>query len=361
MSRMLTDRLRRLCGLCLLSALAPAAVLAQSTLPAAGTPKPFWNAPRPGLPSASATPAPLSTATQSSLLPDRSSGAAASPFGQQAANPPPPTEIPLIEKKYEELSNHDLSEDGKKALAMDPAKWKHAETDNFIIHFRRATEAKKVAEQVEYDLWYVATQLGASKDRYRKKSHVYVFLDEKEWKEFLETSNNKMKWAASYAYGDELYLNVHGGGNSGSGTSFDAQTLAHETTHAVVARLYPHKRWPLWLNEGLAEFMGKTSVAARKSQFSKRFERALNEAELPLEKLEAMRDYPEDPIAIAQLYQSSEKFVRFLMNEGGKERFPKFIDAILAGQSMQDSVHQIYDDKFKDWDTLEKRYAKFTK
>ncbi len=322
----------------------------------AATPRPgFPGVVRPG---AAATPAlpPLSTATQSHLLPAPGASSLLTP-----GNAPPARDVPLIEKKFEELSNQKISADGKKALDINWDKWKHAETDNFILHYRRVTEAQKVAREVEYDLWYVAQTLGAGKDRYQKKSHVYIFEDESEWKDFLNQSSNMAKWAVSYAHGDELYLNVRGGGNSGAAASFDSHTLAHETTHAVVARLYPRARWPLWLNEGFAEFMGGASVAARKGQYSKRYERLLNEAEMPLETLEKMEDYPNDPLQISRLYQSSEKFVRFLMTENPKDRFPKFIDAVLSGAGMQASVLQVYSDKYKDWAAFMKHYERFTK
>jgi hypothetical protein len=279
--------------------------------------------------------------------------------GAKAA-PPPPREVPLVEKKMEELSNKTLSNEGSKALTINAAKWKHAETDNFILHYRRVTEAQKVAREVEYDLWFVATTLGAGKDRYQKKSHVYVFEDNDEWKQFLSLINFEMQWALSFAHGDDLYLNVRGAGNSGTG-SFDSHTTAHETTHAVVSRLYPDSRWPLWLNEGFAEYMGGASVAARKGQSGKRFERNLQMADMSLSTLEGLTEYPSNSAEIHKLYQTSEKVVRFLMSEGPKERFVGFIDAERAGKRMQDAVLENYADKFKDWDTFMKRFERFSK
>ncbi len=282
-------------------------------------------------------------------------------FPTPAVNTAPPREIPLVEKKVTELSNMDVSKDGQIALSVNPDKWKHAETDNFIVHYRRGTEAQKVVREVEYDLWYVATALGATKDRYTKKSHVFVFEDEKEWKAYLDQSNNPMKWAASFAYGDELFLNVRGGGNTGSGATFDSHTLAHETTHAVVARIFPRQHWPLWLNEGFAEYMGGASIGARKGLYAKRFERNLQAAEMSLEQLGKVTQYPSDERSIMQLYQSSEKFVRFLMTELPKERIVKYIDTVLSGKSLSDAVLEVYGDKFKDWDSFQKKYDKFTK
>jgi len=296
-------------------------------------------------------------ATPSSLLLPRTTPAG-SPAAPGAQTPsPPPRDIPVVEKKWETLANTDVTENGKIALEIAPQKWKHAETDNFILHYRRVTEAQKVAREVEYDLWFVATTLGATKDRYTRKSHVFVFEDDDEWKEFLGRTKVP-SWASSFAFGDELFLNVRRAGDTGR---FNSSTLAHETTHAVVARLFPGKRWPLWLNEGFAEYMGGASVATRKGQSLKRYQANLSMAEMPLTTMESLREYPPDEEAVAQLYQTSEKFVRFLMNELPKDRIVQFIDAILAGKSMQDAVLAVYSDKFKDWPEFVKKYERFTK
>ncbi len=274
---------------------------------------------------------------------------------------PPPREARLVEKKVEELSSKPGSEYGTKALAIDPEKWRHAETDHFVMHFRRVTEAQKVAREVEYDLWFVATTLGAAPERYAKKSHVYVFEDENEWKDFLGQTK-VAPWSISFAYGDELFLNVRRvGRGSGGSSNFDSTTLAHEATHAVIARIFPGVRWPLWLNEGFAEYMGGASVAARKGQSVKRFQSRLAAAEMPLDRMETMLAYPETEIEVMQLYQTSEKLVRFLMNEFPKERFNDFLAATLAGKPLKETIPTVYADKVKDWDAFLRRYERFTK
>jgi hypothetical protein len=205
--------------------------------------------------------------------------------------------VPLVEKKWDDLSNKEPSENGTKALAINPAKWKHAETENFIVHFRRVTEAQKVVREVEFNLWFVARSLGATRDQYKRKSHVYVFADEKEWKNFL-AQTSVPQWSASFAYGDELFLNVRE--NTGL---FDSETLAHETTHAVVARLYPGRHWPLWMNEGFAEYMKGASIAARKGQWVKGRQHDLHVADLDLDQMFAATAYPATESGVHQFYQ----------------------------------------------------------
>ena len=218
---------------------------------------------------------------------------AATPFqgfsdlgGQGNATGEPEQDVPLVEKPFNQLSDQQIDALGQKALAIRPEDWKHAETDNFILHYRRVTEAKKVAREVEYDIRFVATSLGAKKEQYQRKSHVFIFEDENEWKDFL-SQTPQPPWAASFAHGDNLFLSVRN--KEGAGSSFDSRLVAHETTHAVVARLYPGTRWPLWLNEGLAEYMGAASVAARKNQPLKLHEHTLTFAGMSLDQLQQIQ------------------------------------------------------------------------
>ena len=275
--------------------------------------------------------------------------------GATAVEEAPPRDLRLVEKKLDQLSNQDADPLAAKALAIEPSKWKHAETDHFIIHYRRATEAQKVVREIEFDLWFVARSLGAAKERYAKKSHVYVFQDEAEWKDFLSQTSNP-DWFSSFAHGDELFLHV-----GGIGEGFDSHTLAHETTHAVVARLYPGQRWPRWLNEGFSEYMGSASVAARKGQWTKGLQRELTKGTLPLSELTSMKEYPKDREEIHRFYESSEKLSRFLMNEFPKDRYPQFIDAVAGGMEFEPSIMKVYGDRVKDFASFNKQYERFTK
>jgi len=290
-------------------------------------------------------------------------GAAATPFqgfsdlnGPGTGSGQPDRDIPLIEKPFDQLSNQQLGPLGQKALAIRPADWKHAETDNFILHYRRVTEAKKVAREVEYDIWFVATALGAKKEQYARKSHVFIFEDQNEWQGFL-AQTPAPQWAASFARGDELFLNLR----NVEGMAFDSRILAHETTHAVVARLYPGTQWPLWLNEGLAEYMGAASVAARKNQPIQRHEHTLDFAAMSLDQLQQLQVYPDDPVQVAELYETAEKLVRFLMTELPKERFTQFINAVLSGRTLQEALLQVYPDKLASYDDFEKKFARFNR
>lgn len=131
-----------------------------------------------------------------------------------------------------------------------------------------------------------ATFCGSLLERYARKSHVYVFQDDKEWREFVKQAR-QMPWSHSFAIHDELFLNIHG-----TGQGFESDTLAHETTHAVVARVYGSARWPLWLSEGFAEYMADACGAVRRGLAPEAYPRHLGSATMTLTELIACRVIP---------------------------------------------------------------------
>ncbi|MEO7933035.1 MAG: hypothetical protein ABIT76_07745 [Chthoniobacterales bacterium] len=273
----------------------------------------------------------------------------------QLTPPQPPRETPLAEIAPDKVPQEGISEKGQVALAILPEKWKVAETPNFYIHFRRMTEARKVGREVEFNLAFIAAQLGTTPAQYARKSHVYVFEDAGEWASFV-AKTQMPEWTSSFAYGDELFLNVRGQ----NGGSFDSQTLAHETTHAVVARIYRERRWPLWLNEGVAEYMGSAAVAGRKNQTLKRLQNRLEVADMPLEELIHLEAYPQNTKDVSRLYQTSERFVRFLMSKGTSQQFVGFADALIAGQTVEQAIAANYHQTFPDFKKFQADYEKYS-
>jgi len=267
-------------------------------------------------------------------------------------------DVPLVEVPFEQLSNQTMDQLGAIALSIRPEAWKHAETAHFIVHFRRVTEAERVVREVEFDLAFVTTALGAKPEQDTRKSHVFIFQDQTEWQGFL-SKTTMPSWVASFAHGDELFLNLRD--TTPGAPPFDSHVLAHETTHAVVARLYPGVRWPLWLNEGLAEYMGGASVAAMKHQPIRRHEHTLVFAGMSLDQLQQIQVYPQDPVQVAELYETSEKLIRFIMTELPRERFTQFLRSVLSGHTLAQALSAVYGDKLASYADFEKKYARFNK
>jgi hypothetical protein len=274
-----------------------------------------------------------------------------------APETPPPREVIWEEIDWEPAMEgiKPLSPIAQQAYGFEPDDWHHAETDNYILHYRRKTEARKVSRRIEHDLWFIAGFLGFEPGDYQSKSHAFIFEDTGEWLNFLQKIGAPENYAA-FAYGDELYLNVRDSGRRGR---FDEQTLAHETAHAIVARLYPNRPWPLWLNEGFAGYMETASVAARRGRHLGSMQPALTHAEMPLETLFQTTRYPPDPQMRHAFYQTAEKLVRFLVDEHDYRVFPGFIQAVLQGEDPSQAYRTHYrpdnpgqhvlDDAFEDY------------
>ena len=109
----------------------------------------------------------------------------------------------MRQERWEQLADHAISPAGEQALALRPEQWRHGETGNFIIHYRGLSDALQIAREIEFDLWYVAQSLGATPEQYARKSHVYVFQDEKEWQNFL-SETHAPGWVHSFAMRDDL-------------------------------------------------------------------------------------------------------------------------------------------------------------
>lgn len=273
-----------------------------------------------------------------------------------AAAEPPPREIEVTEVPWEKLSDREVGPYGTRALQLDPEKWHHAETPNYILHFRRVTEARKVARELEFNLWFVAEALGLGGARAEKKGHAYIFKDTGEWEAFVAAADLPT-WAGSIAIGDELFLDVR---NQAGDRRFNSGTLAHEATHAAIARLYPRRAWPLWLNEGFAEYVGAAGVAARMNQSVGRHQTDLPLGTMKIEDIiKVVDEYPKDEEELASFYQSADQLVRFLIEQFPGEKFPRLVGQILDGSTLYAAAVATSPDRIPDEESLRKAYAKF--
>jgi hypothetical protein len=295
----------------------------------------------------------ISAATNDWPFPQQSPASAARIVtpGSALSNPtPPPLGAPMRQATWEKLSYREITEIGARALALNPRAWFHGETEDFVIHYRNFSDALQVAREIEFDLWYVAKSLGATREQYARKSHVYIFQDEKEWQMFLPEARQPA-WVHSFAVHDDLFLNIHG-----TGSGFDSRTLAHETTHAVVSRIYGKQRWPIWLSEGFAEYMGDASNAARRGQSPGSNPSNRPAATMTVTELIAVSRYPEDTLTVAELYDTGGKFVRYLFSKYPAELFPKFVGRLLDGEPASAVLAEIYGNEFRDLPAFDQRF-----
>ncbi|MBM3861751.1 MAG: hypothetical protein FJ395_19170 [Verrucomicrobia bacterium] len=226
----------------------------------------------------------------------------------------------LDEKPFDKLSNKKISDWGILALETS-TKWKHGETEHFVVHFFANADA--IARRCEK--FYADTRefFGFRHDLMGAlKSHVFAFHDPADWKSFkrqVKLADTTGGVARSHEF---FYLSVT------SDRQFDslAHVQAHEMTHLVFNRFF-NGRVPLWLNEGVAEYFGLKRIVDLTT-----FRSYVGRAKpFPLDKLFDAEKYPEQEQALRSFYAESAIVVDFLTHTAERRALlPKFIDAMIA-------------------------------
>jgi hypothetical protein len=224
--------------------------------------------------------------------------------------------------------------------------WKHAETEHFIVHYLGEPEARLTVQYIEGAYVIVTQLLNLDPKRGPAKSHVFVF-PEKEWKNY-RTAENLPQRLAGFAYKTELLL---GEAADRQDRAESIKVLCHEVTHTLVARFYGARRLPLWLNEGLAEYMALRTMRAKgvltaSASPSEKKAGALSRTSEDLARFVGKPDPTMDverlfnrvrygsrtsPDRMAAFYANSQKCLHVLFEKLPVEGFPTFFNTILAG------------------------------
>ena len=251
------------------------------------------------------------------------------------------------EKPFDKLSTTETSDWGELALSVQPTKWKHGETEHFIIHFFH--NGDKIARRSEVFYAEIKDFFGNRLDMLaRRKSHIFAFPDANDWHAF--TGKIKQEWAGGITRGDEFfYLAANEEGRFDS----KGKVQAHEMTHLIFNRFY-RRRLPLWLNEGVAEYFGQ-----RKATTLMQFRQQMSTtAPYPLSELFQAMHYPERA-QIPAFYAEAAIILDFLTHTSERATLlPKFVDSMIASNDVPAAL-QIYGYKNPaDFEAAYKNYRK---
>ena len=129
--------------------------------------------------------------------------------------------------------------------------------------------------------------------------------------------------------------------------------LGHELAHWLTSRKYP-ARPPLWLDEGLAQFVGAaaadTSARVHKQNLERPVPAKLAENLYRLDELVALREYPGKPARAAAFYWQAEALVRALHKRLGSAEFAAYLELLCspAPPAWQAPLRERW--YFSDWD-----------
>jgi hypothetical protein len=243
-----------------------------------------------------------------------------------------PAEVPqprLVEVPDDRSSLYPFGMNGREAIASRA--WKHAETDHFVVHYERASNARPIMQFIEGAYYLVTRTLGVEDKADKRKSHVFVFSSAESWAVWL-SHHDLPPQVGGYAYKDELLV--------GSDVERDeyVKTVCHEATHAIVARFYPSRPLSLWLNEGFAEYMGAKALAFRRGKNIERFFRPNADATINLPALTGCIDAG----VSRTFYADSEKTVRGLLERLPPALFPRFVNLVAAGNGPDEALNGAY-------------------
>ena len=221
------------------------------------------------------------------------------------------------------------------AITLHP--WKHAETEHFVVHYLDEAEAKQTMQYIEGAYTMSTALLNLDPKRAPGRSHVFIF-DDRTWPAFLSKIHIEQQSSgagartvlAGFAYKTELFF---GASTDKERREQSAKTLCHEVTHAIVSRFYPGRKLPLWMNEGFADYVAARTLATKRGQAISTYLSHNGDGNMDVEKVFDRIKYGERsaPDRIVAFYGNSERCVRTVAEKLPLEAFPKFFNALAAG------------------------------
>ena len=234
-------------------------------------------------------------------------------------------------------------------------RWEHLQTERFVLHHDQPIFAYRVARMAEEFYGAIAADLPRLRDRVSpRRSHIFIFRDERDWKTVVSARPGLEPWAASFVAGNTLYLQ-----KLGQSTADKMGLLAHEMAHLVFNRFLP-VALPMWLNEGLAEYYEEFAFRASKGMGqSRRSAFPPLRSRTPLAELLAATAYPSSPAEVTRFYATSKYLVGYLLMRQPREKWEAFLARVLAGDEASAALLETYG--WADIPALEREFSRFSR
>jgi hypothetical protein len=257
---------------------------------------------------------------------------------------------------FEALSDRNVSRLGDTALKLKTVKWEHSESDHFVFHTETGFSVPQLAVVAEWSYGEIKKHLGITQDLFERKCHVYVFLNEQAWHEFV--GDGKLEpWTGGWCTGRELFF------WSRPHFKFQGTTLPHEVTHLVLHR-FVSGDVPVWLNEGFAEFEGirlyRTYLKERNYTLANVTDHLDRDQYIPLHDLTSAVDYPKTKDKAVAFYTESQRLISFLYYQhGGMNPLLKFVKLQSEGSRFDSAWREVYSSKYSDQQAFENKFITY--
>lgn len=259
--------------------------------------------------------------------------------------------IPSI--RWEDISDRDISPDGRLALSLRPDDWRHAETDHFVYHYIDEKTAYTVYLYAEIYYDWMKNLFGIAEDRWRKKGHIFVLAEGPLWDEFMARSHRAGKYWGGFCSGWELFMARPAHWVSAR------KTLAHELCHLIVFR-FMEGPLPSFLNEGFAQFAERQMVGQQVYASDREYwplPVLEEEAYIPLAQLQAAAHPPDEQEAMRVFYDESELLVMFVSDRYSNQKLYEIMRAVSGGKDFAAAVGEILREDPVAFEDAFKRYA----
>ena len=258
----------------------------------------------------------------------------------------------LTEVEFAQLSQRDPNPLGEIALGIEPGQWKHAETEHFVYHYVHSYVATPVSVEAEFHYRVIAKELERDQPASDIKSHVYIFEDPGQWRQF-QNFGKLEPWSGGIHSAGSLFI------QRDPKYKFTGNLLGHEIVHLVLHRFYTDAI-PCWLDEGFAQYISKNAHASyqrARGFISKPQSQAIAAHELiPLPRLLLFTYPPSDHVET--FYDESERLVRFLIATD-KPGFLALLDALARHQPFEIVLPRFYPTRFPTVAALEEKFRDY--
>jgi len=217
------------------------------------------------------------------------------------------------------------------------------ETKHFIIihslDARIVSDFSKSAEKKYEDVYSNLNFLKKPK----KKIKIVLCKTFKEFS-FVKKYLSSWRWSQGWGGDKQISLNLKRIAEKGEfetdsydfvASSYVTSIIGHELVHAFLGRtLCETKDFPVWLNEGLAEYIGENAREIKKVHKLLRFSNVVGRRHLCYE----------------EEYDQATNMVIFLANKYGKKKLFEFLKNCQKLKSFKRAFNKIYDTDFRNFE-----------
>jgi hypothetical protein len=232
----------------------------------------------------------------------------------------------------EELSDHNLSVLGQEVLKADADRWHYAESQHFIGYACSNMDMDTLMRQAEFAYREIGQILKFEETM--PKMHIFLLENTKIWNASMKKVGIRPDGLACQVE-RELYLKYDYDQNQ------RPDRVPHEVVHARMREVHG-KAIPLWFDEGLASYYGwRVAVQyARRSgtALTRTLPSCSDSKVLRLDRLAAVREYPDEGESARTFYRQSEELVSAICEKIGDDRMPDLARALCAERQEMRSV-----------------------